>query len=88
MLINGIIAKKTAVVLPSWKDGADILKSIGSAVLMGGAVWGIYNLTEQMGALLSLGLSVGAGVIVYALLTLLLRSEEMGMLKNMIFKKR
>ncbi len=88
MLINGIIAKKTAVVLPAWKDGADILKSVSSAALMGGAVWGIHRFTESMGVLLSLALSIGAGVMVYALLTLLLRSEEMGMLKNMIFKKR
>jgi len=88
MAINGIIAKKTAVFRPSAGDAWDILKSILSAAVMGGAVWGIFTLTAQMGALLSLTLSVLTGVAVYALLTLILRSEEMGMLKNMILKKR
>jgi len=88
MTVNGIIAKKTAVLLPTWRDGADLLKSILSATLMGGAVWVIYGLTAHMGTILSLGLSILAGVVVYALLTLILRSEEMGMMKAMIMKKR
>jgi putative peptidoglycan lipid II flippase len=86
--INGIIAKKTAVLSPAKKDGADIVKSLVSAVVMGGAVSVVYGFTAGMGGILSFGLAVGAGVVVYAILTLLLRSEEMGILKSMIFKKR
>ena len=87
MTVNGIIAKKKAILTPTAGDGRDILKSLLSAAVMGGAVFGVYSLTSRMGDLLSLCLSVLAGVIVYGLLTLILRSEEMGMMKNIVFRK-
>ncbi len=87
MAINGIVAKKTAVLLPTWGDGLDLLKSVISAAIMGGVVYFVYGYTLSMGTLLSLMVSVGAGIAVYAALTILLRSEEMMMLKNMLIKK-
>lgn len=88
MAINGIIAKKTAILRPTAGDAWDLIKSLLSAAVMGGAVWGIHQLTAPMGDLLSLTLSILTGVAVYALLTLILRSEEMKMLKSIITKKR
>ncbi len=88
MGINGIIAKKTAILRPTAGDAWDLIKSLLSAAVMGGAVWGIHQLTAPMGDLLSLTLSILTGVAVYAILTLILRSEEMKMLKSIITKKR
>ncbi len=88
MAINGIIAKKTAILRPTAGDAWDIIKSLLSAAVMGSAVWGIHRLTAPMGDLLSLTLSILTGVAVYAILTLILRSEEMKMLKSIITKKR
>jgi peptidoglycan biosynthesis protein MviN/MurJ (putative lipid II flippase) len=88
MAINGIIAKKTAILRPTAGDAWDIIKSVLSAAVMGGAVWGNHQWTAPMGELLSLTLSILTGVAVYALLTLILRSEEMKMLKGIITKKR
>ena len=88
MAINGIIAKKTAVLRPTAGDAWDLIKSLLSAAVMGGAVWGIHQLTAHMGNLPALTLSILTGVAVYAILTLILRSEEMKMLKGIIMKKR
>ncbi len=88
MAINLIIAKKTAILIPVRADLWDLAKSVISAVLMGGAVFGIFRLTQAIGGLPALVLSVCGGGLVYAALTLVLRSEEMLLLKNAVMKKR
>ncbi len=88
MTVNAVIAKKKYILLPTLGDGADLLKSVLSAAVMGGAVYGVYRLTEQVGRLPSFVLSIAAGVVVYTVVTLLLRSEETVMLINTLTKRR
>lgn len=85
--INALIAEKTAILIPTASDGLDLLKSVISAVVMGGAVYGVFHATESAGRICSFAVSVLAGIVVYAIATLVLRSEEMIMLKNTILKK-
>lgn len=60
---------------------------------MGVVTYLVYNLFEGMLGLgfiqeaISLGISVGSGAIVYALLVKLLKVEEIDMLINMVKKK-
>ena len=70
-----ILARKKKLIGIASADLSDGAKSIVSALLMGGAVYGVYRVTLHMG-LLSLGLSVCIGVIAYILLTAILKSEE------------
>lgn len=87
MFINAFIAGKKAILIPTASDGLDLLKSVISAVIMGGAVYGVFHATESTGRICSFAVSVLAGIVVYAIATLVLRSEEMIMLKNTILKK-
>jgi len=87
LFINGAAAGKLSVMKLTGADVLDLVKSLGAAVLMGGAVYGVFRVTERFGRLVSFALAVSAGVMAYALVTLVIRSEEMMLLKNMIMKK-
>lgn len=87
MFINAFMAGKMAILTPTTSDGLDLLKSVVSAVMMGGAVYGVFHITENTGRISSFILSVFTGIVVYAVVTLVLRSEEMMTLKNTILKK-
>ena len=77
MTVNLIAAYRCKLLSVNGSDYADAVKSVVSAVLMGGAVWLVYRQTAALGRLISFALPVLAGVIVYAVLTAVLRSEEM-----------
>lgn len=70
-----------------------IFKSLIASLAMGVVTYLVYNLFEGMLGLgfiqeaISLGISVGSGAIVYALLVKLLKVEEIDMLINMVKKK-
>lgn len=87
LLVNVVAAGKTGLWKPSAADVADVLKSVLAAVVMGGAVFLVFQNTAYFGRLLSFVLSVLSGVAIYAALTLLFRSEEMRLLKNAAFAK-
>jgi len=76
MAVNGMIARAKGIFAPTAGDFSDIAKSVISAVVMGAAVAWVYDLTAALGAVLSFGISVAAGVVVYAAAALILRSEE------------
>lgn len=75
--VNLFFAYRTGMISRVRSDIADIVKSVVSAVVMGVFVGIAYFLTSALPLIVSFALSVLVGVIVYALCTLLLRSEEM-----------
>jgi putative peptidoglycan lipid II flippase len=87
MAINLTFATKKKLITPSGRDILSIVKSLASAALMGGAVWYVSTLTEGISKVVALLLPVLAGVLIYALVSLILRSEEMKSVLT-IFKKK
>ena len=86
MTLNLIAACRLGLLTPTSADCADAGKSVLSAAVMGIAVWLVRRQLGEMGKLLSFALPVLAGVFVYAVLTALLRSEEMRALGKAIRK--
>jgi len=87
MAINLTFAAHKKLITPSGRDILSIVKSLASALLMGTAVWYVSTLCGNLSKLLSLIIPVFAGVLVYALASLILRSEEMKSVLT-IFKKK
>lgn len=85
-IVNLFFAYRTGMISRVGKDIADIAKSVISAVIMGAVVGVVYFLLSSLPLIIAFALSVIAGVVVYAVFTLILRSEEMlgiiGKLKN------
>lgn len=79
MGVNWIFAVKHGLISPDRDDILDLLKSILSAALMGGAVYFAAQLPAVSGAgrIIGFAVPVFIGVMVYALCTALLRSSEM-----------
>ena len=71
---------------PSRADVLDLAKSILAATLMGGAVFAVQSVLPQ-GRIARTMLSVLTGVVVYALCTALMRSEEFGFLVKFVREK-
>ncbi len=76
MAVNLFFALRYKMVTPTRADLRDLLRSLLCAAGMGVGVYGIGRLTRSLPSLLSFGLSVLGGVLLYALLTALCRSEE------------
>jgi peptidoglycan biosynthesis protein MviN/MurJ (putative lipid II flippase) len=76
MTVNLIFAVRHKLVTPQRSDIIDLAKSLLVAGIMGCAVYAVYRLAED-GKLISFALPTIAGVIVYAVLEAVLRSEEM-----------
>ena len=79
MGVNWIFAVKHGLISPDRDDILDLLKSLLSAALMGGAVYFAAQLPAVSGAgrIIGFAVPVFIGVMVYALCTALLRSSEM-----------
>ncbi|MBE6542024.1 MAG: murein biosynthesis integral membrane protein MurJ [Ruminococcaceae bacterium] len=87
MIINLVFAYRKKLISFSIGDYKDLTKSLVSALLMGAAVFFVSELTSDLGRALSFVISVAAGVIVYAALTAVLRSDEIKMFAGMLRKK-
>ena len=79
MAVNGIFAVREGLVSPDRSDALDLAKSVLSAAVMGAAVYFTAQVpaVAGMGKLLSFVIPTVTGVIVYALCTTVLRSDEM-----------
>jgi len=88
LLVNLVFALKEKLITPTPSDLWDLGRSVLAALLMGWAVWAVYSATSSLAPLLSFGLSILAGVAVYALLTLLLGSEETKGILSLVTHKR
>lgn len=87
MAINLALAYKHKIITYSGRDLVSIGKSLISAAVMGGAVWYASSLTAGSSRLLGLILPVLCGVVVYAIMSLILCSDEMKSILG-IFKKK
>ncbi len=85
LAVNLAFALRRGLIRSVGADWADIAKSVAAAVVMGAAVWFAAPHFGSHGKLLALVLPTLCGVLVYALVTALLRSEEM---KQIVGKRR
>lgn len=76
MTLNYIFARRHKLISRSTHDILDVIKSVCCALVMGVAVWLVSRYFSGHGALVDFAAAVIAGVAVYALLALLLRSDE------------
>ena len=82
MAVNLVFAVKHGLITPAKADIIDIIKSVISAAVMGLAAAAVYSLLADSVKIVSFAVPTAVGVIVYAVLVLVLRSEEMmGILK-------
>ena len=88
MAVNLIFAVRHRMLTPQKPDIADIGKSLVSAVLMGAAVYAVYRFMQDSGKLAAFALPTIAGVLVYAVLVTVLRSEEMNGIINKVRGKK
>ena len=90
MTVNYIFARKHKLVSRSAHDIIDIVKSILCAAAMGASVWFSARLLAGHGKLVGFALPVVCGVVVYVILSLIVRSDEMigliGAVKNKLKK--
>jgi len=86
MIINLIFAYRCGIITAHASDYIDFAKSIVMAFAMAAVVNFAYVKLSALPQIVAFGIAVLAGVIVYALLSLILRSEAMcgliGGLKN------
>ncbi len=87
MFVNLLFAYRTGMISRHLADVGDIAKTIASAVVMGAAVGLVDRLTANLPRLAGFGLSVLAGVAVYAVCVTALRSEEMGAILKKLTRK-
>ncbi len=87
MIVNLIFAYRTKMVSRHFADVRDIVKTTVSAVLMGSVVRVVCAQAENLPLPVGFGLSVLAGVAVYAVCVTVLRSEEMGAILKKFHRK-
>lgn len=87
MAFNLIFACRKKLISPTRKDIFDIAKSIISAICMGVVVYAVYGAVADMGRIISFAISVAVGVVVYALLVTIMKSEEMRGIINVLCRK-
>jgi peptidoglycan biosynthesis protein MviN/MurJ (putative lipid II flippase) len=87
MAVNLAFAVKQKLVIPEKSDIIDIAKSLISAFVMGAAVYS-SSLFINGGKILSFALPTMIGVVVYAVMTVLVKSEEMQGILSVLKKKR
>ena len=83
-----LLGKKNGHGLFEMHDLADMIKCIVSSGVMAVCVYFTHTLLGGMNVYLSFGLSVMAGVIVYAVLCAVLKTEEMVFILSTVFKKK
>ena len=86
MGVNLVFAYRRGLIRPVLSDWADIAKSVLAAVLMGAAVWFAAARFAGMGKIAAVALPTLIGAAVYALLAVVLRSEEMKLILSRIRK--
>ena len=86
MTINLILALKHKIVSFGLRDIADIIKSVLSAVAMGVAIYFISKAAPQS-KIVAFIVPVLAGVLIYAVLTLILQSDEIKMMLSSLKRK-
>lgn len=87
MALNLAFAYKHKIISHSARDVWGIAKSLLSALIMGGAVWYVSTLTAELSKVPAILIPVACGVVIYAVISLILRSEEMKSILA-IFKKK
>ena len=87
MAVNLAFAVKQKLITPEKSDVIDIAKSLISAFVMGAAVYS-SSLFINGGKILSFALPTMIGVVVYAVMTVLVKSEEMQGILSVLKKKR
>lgn len=87
MAINLAAAYKHKIITHCAGDVWGIAKSLISAIIMGGGVWYVSSLTAGLSKVLSLLIPVACGIAVYAVVAIILRSEEIRSILG-IFKKK
>lgn len=86
MGVNLVFAYRRGLIRPVLSDWADIAKSVLAAALMGAAVWFAASRFAGMGKIAAVALPTLIGAAVYALLAIVLRSEEMKLILSRIRK--
>ena len=84
--LNYLIMKKSRKLL-SGRDWLDIFRSLLCAAVMGAAIFALMRLAPDMSGIVTLIAGIAVGASVYFILALLLRSDEIRLLKNVILKK-
>lgn len=86
MIVNLIFAYRKKLISFAARDYADIAKSFVSAGVMAAAVYFTAGFCGNFGKIVGFIIPVGVGVVVYAVMTAILRSDEMimfiGIIKN------
>lgn len=85
---NYLFARRHKLISGSTHDFGDIVKSLVSSAIMGGAVFFCAKMLAGKGRLIAFTLPVLAGVAVYIIAVSVLRSDEIKMLFGMIKGKR
>lgn len=75
-VINYAVARRMGLLSRAGRDAVDLIKSAVSALVMGAAVLFVADLVSGFGKLVSFALPVLAGAVVYAIVALILRSDE------------
>lgn len=93
-LLNFILMNRRIKGIFSRQDGLDILKIVISVLIMSAVVFGTYYLISPLfagqfiGRIISLGVPVLAGAVVYFLLCYLLRVTEMQIMVDTFIKRK
>lgn len=85
-LINYLVMRREGKLF-ALRDWADLLRSLLCALLMGAAVYWLYNLLAGKSDLLVIILCTAAGALCYALLAAVTRSDEVGLLMRKLIRK-
>ena len=89
-IVNGIFLaiplQRRGMGFADRKFAADMVKMTLSALIMGGAVWGISLLLDSAGKLIQLAVPVAAGVAIYGVCTFVLRLPETELVRGFVKK--
>lgn len=86
-LINYIVMRRDGRLF-GFRDWIDLLRSLLCAGAMGAAVFGVYRLVQNTGNLITIAVCALTGMLCYALLTALTRSDEVSLILRKVMKKR
>jgi hypothetical protein len=87
MLLCLLAARRHRLVSFSLRDGLDLLRSLLCALAMGAAVYGVLTRLTEAGVLLRLLLPTAAGILVYLVLVILTRSDEITAIRALLGKQ-
>lgn len=87
MLFCLLSAQRHRLVSLRLSDWVDLLRSLLCALLMGAAVYGVHSRLAEAGVMLRLLLPTAAGILVYLVLVILIRSDKITALRALLGKQ-